>query len=63
MKKYPQAFEDEIPELQKKIDLKNERPVCVYSHDNTLNDFFHETTTFDDFKVLFLSGGKISHEK
>jgi hypothetical protein len=49
-------------ELQKKIDLGNECPVCVYSQDDKISGFLSEFTAFEEFQVHFFSDQKNSLE-
>ena len=41
-------------ELYKKMDVKNETPVCVYHYGNKLSQVLAEIKSFDNFKSTFL---------
>lgn len=42
-------------EMQKKMDLNNEKPACVYYHGNKLRQMLPDTVSFENFKRIFLS--------
>lgn len=42
-------------EMEKKIDFKNEKPVCVYYHGSKLRRMMPDTVSFENFKLIFLS--------
>ena len=42
-------------EMEKKIDFKNEQPVCIYHHGNKLQRLLPDTESFENFKRMFLS--------
>ena len=45
-------------ELYRKMDVKNETPVCVYRYGNKLSHVIPELKSFDSFKSTFLSSDK-----